>query len=91
MSDSFSRDRLPKAIYVLQIGSVAGSGLPGVLVAMMLQTVKEPPRRNISRNVSNVPLVGAVKYLWLQFCDLRPAVHRHDAGCARQRRPGLAW
>src|SRR5690606_33950506 len=86
VSDYFSRNQLPKAIYALQIGSVAGSGLslllggmmiyiianigaptlpfvgeirpwqavimavglPGVFVALLLLTVKEPPRRNSS-------------------------------------------
>lgn len=110
VSDYFSRDRLPKAIYVLQIGSVAGSGLslllggamiyiialigtpslplvgelrpwqavmmgvglPGLLVALALLSVKEPPRRNTSRKVSGVPLVGALKYLGLHFSIYGP-------------------
>lgn len=110
VSDYFPRDRLPKAIYGLQIGSVAGSGLslllggamiyiiaalgtpslpvvgelrswqavmiavglPGVLVALLLLTVKEPPRRTFRANVSKVPVLGAVKYMWLNFAVFGP-------------------
>jgi MFS family permease len=110
VSDYFSRDRLPKGIYGLQIGSVAGSGLalllggvmihiidilgtptlplvgelrpwqavlmavglPGVLVAFLLLTVKEPPRRTFRAEVSKVPVAGAVKYMWLHFAVFGP-------------------
>ena len=110
VSDYFSRARLPKAIYALQIGSVAGSGLslllgggmiyiiailgtptlpivgelrpwqavmmavglPGLMVALLLMTVKEPPRRNRSRQVSGVPLVGAINYMWLNVSVFGP-------------------
>lgn len=110
VSDYFSRNQLPKAIYALQIGSVAGSGLslllggmmiyiianigaptlpfvgeirpwqavimavglPGVFVALLLLTVKEPPRRNSSTRVSGVPLVGAIQYMWLHFAIYGP-------------------
>jgi len=110
VSDYFSRDRLPKGIYGLQIGSVAGSGLslllggllisiiskigtpslpfigelrpwqavmvavglPGVLVAVLLLTVKEPPRRNVRAEVSKVPIGGAIKYMWMNFAVYGP-------------------
>lgn len=110
VSDYFSRDRLPKAIYGLQIGSVAGSGLslllggamvyiiailgtptlpmigelrpwqavmmgvglPGLIVALLLLTVKEPPRRTFRAEVSKVPVVGAVKYMWLHVAVFGP-------------------
>ncbi|MBO9519847.1 MAG: MFS transporter [Porphyrobacter sp.] len=110
VSDYFSRDRLPKGIYGLQIGSAAGSGLslllggimisliasmgtptlpfvgelrpwqavmmavglPGMFVALLLLTVKEPPRRNFRAEVSKVPLLGAVKYMWLHFAVFGP-------------------
>lgn len=110
VSDYFSRDRLPKGVYGLQIGSVAGSGLslllggvligivatmgsptlplvgelrpwqavmmavglPGVLVAFLLLTVKEPPRRTFRADVSKVPIAGALKYMWLNFAVYGP-------------------
>ncbi len=110
VSDYFSRDRLPKAIYGLQIGSVAGSGLslrlggvmisliaglgtptlpivgelrpwqavmmavglPGVLVAFLLLTVTEPPRRTFSAKVSKVPVWGAVQYMGMHFAVFGP-------------------
>lgn len=110
VSDYFSRDRLPKGIYGLQIGSVAGSGLslllggimisliasmgmptlplvgelrpwqavmmavglPGVIVAFLLLTVKEPPRRTFRAEVSKVPVWGAVKYMWLHVAVFGP-------------------
>ncbi|BBC72545.1 MFS transporter [Altererythrobacter sp. B11] len=110
VSDCFSRKDLPKAIYGLQIGSVAGSGLslllggamiyiittlgtptlpfvgtlrpwqtvmmavglPGLLVALLLLTVKEPARRTFRADVSKVPVVGAVKYMWLHFAVFGP-------------------
>lgn len=110
VSDCFPRDKLPKAIYGLQIGSVAGSGLslllggsmiyiisvigtptlpvvgelrpwqavmmgvglPGLLVALVLLTLKEPPRRTFRAEVSNVPVWGAVNYMWLKFAVFGP-------------------
>lgn len=101
VADYFPRDRLPRAIATLQIGSVAGSGLsmllgggmiwivttlgspdlpflgvlrpwqlvfigvglPGVVVAFLLLTMKEPPRRNLRMERRNIPLRDAVKYL----------------------------
>jgi MFS family permease len=110
VSDYFSRDRLPKGIYGLQVGSAAGSGLalllggvmislmagmgtptlplvgeirpwqavmiavglPGVLVALLLLTVKEPPRRTFRADVSKVPIAGALKYMWLNFAVYGP-------------------
>ena len=110
VSDYFSRERLPRAIYTLQLGSVAGSGLslllggvmiyliaglgtpslpvvgvlrpwqavmmgvglPGLLVALLVLSVKEPLRRSFAREVSKVPLVGAVRYMWLKFAIYGP-------------------
>jgi MFS family permease len=110
VSDYFSRERLPRAVYTLQLGSVAGSGLslllggvmiyliaglgtpslpvvgvlrpwqavmmgvglPGLLVALLVLSVREPPRRSVAREVSKVPLVGAVKYMWLNFAIYGP-------------------
>lgn len=110
VSDYFSRDRLPKGAYGLQLGSVAGSGLslllggvmisiiakmgtpmlpvvgelrpwqavmmavglPGVLVALLLLTMKEPPRRTFRADVSKVPVAGALKYMWLNFAVYGP-------------------
>ena len=47
-------------------------GLPGVLVAFLLLTVKEPPRRTFRAEVSKVPVAGAVKYMWLHFAVFGP-------------------
>jgi hypothetical protein len=101
---------LPRAVYTLQLGSVAGSGLslllggvmiyliaglgtpslpvvgalrpwqavmmgvglPGLLVALLVLSVREPPRRSFSREVPKVPLVGAVRYMWLNFAIYGP-------------------
>lgn len=110
VSDCFPRDRLPRGVYGLQIGSVAGSGLslllggvmisiiaslgtpalplvgelrpwqavmmsvglPGVLVVLLLLTLKEPPRRTFRAQVSKVPVVGALKYMGLHFSVFGP-------------------
>lgn len=110
VSDCFSRDRLPKGVYGLQIGSVAGNGLslllggvmisiiarmgtptlplagelrpwqavmmgvglPGVLVALLLLTVKEPPRHTFRAQVSRVPVWGAVQYMSQKFAVFGP-------------------
>lgn len=112
LSDYFPRHRLPKAIYGMQLGSVAGSGLalllgggmvyiiaglgtpvlpllgelrpwqavmmavglPGLIVALLLLTVKEPPRRTCRSDVSKVPVLGAVKYMWLNAAVFGPLV-----------------
>ncbi len=110
VSDCFPRNKLPKAVYGLQIGSVAGNGLalllggamiyiiakigtpilplagelrpwqavmigvglPGLLVALLLLTLKEPPRRSFQADVSRVPVVGALKYMGLHFAVFGP-------------------
>jgi MFS family permease len=110
VADYFPRDKLPRAVATLQIGSVAGSGLslllggamiwlvsvigspelpivgqlrpwqvvflsvglPGVLVAFLLLSVKEPARRAITTQVSKVPLVGAVSYMWAKVAIFGP-------------------
>ena len=103
MADYFPRERLPRAIAVLQIGFVAGVGvsllmgafvihmllgidhvvipgigvtirnwqlvfimvgLPGILVAALMATVPEPPRRGrIVKLVKPMPLREVVRYL----------------------------
>ncbi len=110
VSDLFPREKLPRAIYGLQIGSVAGSGLslllggamigiiavlgtphlpvvgelrpwqavmmavglPGLLVALALAMLKEPPRRTFRAEVSKVPVAGAVKYMSSHFAVYGP-------------------
>lgn len=111
VSDYFPRKTLPRAIYRLQIGAVAGNGLslllgatmitiiaaigtpslpvigelrpwqvvlmavglPGVLVALLLTTVKEPPRQTFREHeVSRVPVFGALKYIWLHVAVFGP-------------------
>jgi MFS family permease len=110
VSDCFPRDKLPKAVYGLQVGSVAGNGLalllggamiyiiakigtpilplvgelrpwqavmigvglPGLLVALLLLFLKEPARRTFQADVSKVPVLGAVKYMWLHFAVFGP-------------------
>ena len=110
VADYFPRDKLPRAVATLQIGSVAGSGLslllggamiwlvsvigspelpivgqlrpwqvvflgvglPGVLVAFLLLSVKEPARRATTTQVSKMPLVGAVSYMWAKVAIFGP-------------------
>lgn len=110
VADFFSRQRLPRAIYTLQLGSVAGNGLsmllggviiyiigfmgtpslplvgelrpwqavlmavglPGMLIALLLLTIKEPPRRIYRTPVSRVPLWGALKHMGLHFAVYGP-------------------
>ncbi len=110
VSDFFPRDRLPRAIYGLQIGSVAGNGLamllggvmiyiigfvgtpdlpligemrpwqavmlavglPGLLVALLILTIREPPRRLVRAPVSRVPVWGALQYIGLHFALYGP-------------------
>jgi MFS family permease len=101
VADFFPRERLPRAIYTLQLGSVAGNGLsmllggviiyvigfmgsptlpligelrpwqavliavglPGVLIAGLLLTIREPPRRVYRTPVSPVPWWGALQHM----------------------------
>jgi len=49
-----------------------GVGLPGVLVSLLLLTVKEPPRRTIRAKISHVPLLGAIGYLGKRFAIFGP-------------------
>lgn len=110
VADYFPRERLPRAVAVLHVGMVAGSGLslllggtmiwlvmqigspdlpllgamrpwqlvfmgvglPGVLVALLLLTVREPPRRTIRAEISPVPLVGALGYMGTRFAIYGP-------------------
>lgn len=110
VSDFFTRERLPRAIYTLQLGAVAGNGLsmllggviiyvigfmgtphlplvgelrpwqavlvavglPGVLVAALLLTIKEPTRRIYRTPVSRVPLWGALQFMGLHFAVYGP-------------------
>lgn len=101
VSDFFPRERLPRAIYALQLGSVAGNGLslllggiiiyligfigsptlplvgelrpwqavllavglPGLLIAALLLTIREPVRKAPSFPVSPVPFWGALQFM----------------------------
>jgi len=109
-ADCFPRERLPRAVSVLQIGSVAGGGLslllggamiwlvarvgspnlplvgvlrpwqvvligvglPGLVVSLLLLTVKEPPRRNLSAEMHRAGFLKTIKYLWLHFAVFGP-------------------
>jgi MFS family permease len=109
-ADCFPREKLPRAVSALQIGSVAGGGLsllaggvviwlvahwgapdlpivgvlrpwqavligvglPGLLVSLLLLTVKEPPRRNRSAEFDRAGLVKTVNYIWLHFAVFGP-------------------
>jgi MFS family permease len=109
-ADCFPREKLPRAVSALQIGSVAGGGLsllaggvviwlvahwgapnlpivgvlrpwqvvligvglPGLLVSLLLLTVKEPPRRNRSAAFDRAGFVKTVEYLWLHFAVFGP-------------------
>jgi MFS family permease len=110
VADYFPRERLPRAVSVLHLGMVAGSGLalliggsmiwlvaeigtpdlpmvgqvrpwqavfmlvglPGVLVSLLLLTVREPPRQTIRARISGVPLVGALGYIRQHFAIYGP-------------------
>src|SRR5687768_10727193 len=54
VSDYFSRDRLPKGIYGLQIGSVAGSGLSLLLGGLLIGLIA-------NMGTPTLPLVGELK------------------------------
>jgi MFS family permease len=110
VADSFPRERLPRAVAALQIGSVAGSGLslllggtiiwliatvgapdlpvvgvlrpwqavlvliglPGLVVSLLLLTVKEPRRRNLRLEIRKAGFRTTVKYLLLHFAVFGP-------------------
>jgi MFS family permease len=110
LADCFPREKLPRAVSTMQIGSVAGSGLslllggamiwlvatvgapalplvgvlrpwqvvligvglPGLLVSLLLLTVKEPPRRNLSAAMHRAGFGKTVSYLWLHFAVFGP-------------------
>ncbi|WP_169053497.1 MFS transporter [Alteraurantiacibacter aquimixticola] len=127
LSDYFPREKLPKAVYGMQVGAVAGNGLalllggamiyiigsigtptlpfvgelrpwqtvllavglPGLLIALLLTTLKEPPRRTFKAQVSQVPVLGAIRYMGLHLAVFGPlfiglALGALDAG-------GRAW
>jgi MFS family permease len=109
-ADCFPRERLPRAVSALQIGSVAGGGLslllggamiwlvatvgspdlpivgvlrpwqvvligvglPGLLVSLLLLTVKEPRRRNRSVELDRAGFTRTIGYLWLHFAVFGP-------------------
>jgi MFS family permease len=109
-ADLFPREKLPRAVSALQIGSVAGGGLslllggamiwlvatvgspdlplvgvlrpwqvvligvglPGLLVSLLLLTVKEPPRRNRSAGLDKAGFTKTSQYLWLHFAVFGP-------------------
>ncbi|MXO59716.1 MFS transporter [Altererythrobacter salegens] len=110
VADSFPRERLPRAVATLQLGTVAGSGLslllggamiwlvapvgspdlplvgvlrpwqavllgvglPGLLVSLLLLSVKEPPRRNLTLRTEKAGLRTTLRYLWLRFAVFGP-------------------
>lgn len=47
-------------------------GLPGVLVSLLMLTVKEPPRHNLRLDRKKVPMRGAIKYLFGNFALYGP-------------------
>jgi MFS family permease len=109
-ADLFPRERLPRAVSVLQIGSVAGSGLslllggviiwlvarvgspdlplvgalrpwqvvligvglPGLVISLLLLTIKEPPRRNARPELHRAGFAKTIDYLWLHFAVFGP-------------------
>jgi MFS family permease len=110
ISDYFPRDKLPRAIATVQIGSVAGSGLsmliggamiwivatvgspelplvgvlrpwqvvfiaiglPGILVSLLMVTVKEPPRHGLRMDRPKVGFWRAIGYLGGNFALFGP-------------------
>jgi len=110
VADSFPRQRLPRAVAALQIGSVAGSGLslllggtmiwlvatvgspdlplvgvlrpwqvvllgvglPGLVVSLLLLTIKEPKRHNLALDRRKTGFRTTVSYLWLHFAVFGP-------------------
>jgi len=110
VSDYFPRDKLPRAIATMQIGSVAGGGLsmllggamiwiiatvgspdlplvgvlrpwqvvfiavglPGVLVSLLMLTVKEPPRHGLRMDREKVGFWKAMSYLGTHFAIFGP-------------------
>jgi MFS family permease len=110
VADYFPRDRLPRAIAVMQIGSVAGGGLslliggamiwiianvgnphlpllgtlrpwqivfiavglPGVLVSLLMLTVKEPPRHGLSAGRPKIGFWQAMRHLGTHFALFGP-------------------
>ncbi|HSQ96170.1 MAG TPA: MFS transporter [Croceibacterium sp.] len=109
-ADCFPREKLPRAVSTLQIGSVAGGGLsllaggvviwlvahlglpnvplvgvlrpwqvvligvglPGLVVSLLLLTIKEPPRRNLSAEMHRAGFGKTIRYLWLHFAVFGP-------------------
>ena len=109
-ADCFPREKLPRAVSTLQIGTVAGSGLsllaggmviwmvahwgppalpivgvlrpwqvvligvglPGLLVSLLVLTIKEPPRRNLRLETRKTGLRQTLRYLWLHFAVFGP-------------------
>jgi MFS family permease len=109
-ADCFPREKLPRAVSTLQIGSVAGGGLsllaggvviwlvahlgspnlplvgvlrpwqvvligvglPGLVVSLLLLTIKEPPRRNLSAEMHRAGFSKTISYLWLHFAVFGP-------------------
>ncbi len=109
-ADLFPRERLPRAVSALQIGSVAGSGLslllggviiwlvarvgspdlplvgvlrpwqvvligvglPGLLISLLLLTIREPPRRNRTAALDKAGFRKTFNYLWLHFAVFGP-------------------
>ena len=110
VADSFPRERLPRAVATLQLGSVAGSGLslllggvmiwlvarvgspdlplvgvlrpwqvvllgvglPGLAISLLMLTVKEPARHNLTLATQKAGFRTTVSYLWLHFAVFGP-------------------
>jgi MFS family permease len=110
ISDYFPRDKLPRAIATVQIGSVAGGGLsmligggmiwiianvgnpdlplvgvlrpwqvvfmavglPGILVSLLMLTVKEPPRHGLRLDRPKVGFWQVMRHLWTHFALYGP-------------------
>ncbi|OYX61789.1 MAG: hypothetical protein B7Y88_15010 [Sphingomonadales bacterium 32-64-17] len=87
VADCFPRDKLPRAVSTLQIGSVAGSGLSLLLGGLMIWLVatlgspdlpivgikvKEPPRHNLRLKTRNAGFKKTISYLWLHVAVFGP-------------------
>ncbi|MGZ3250088.1 MAG: MFS transporter, partial [Croceibacterium sp.] len=49
-----------------------GVGLPGLVVSLLLLTIKEPPRRNLSAEMHRAGFLKTIRYLWLHFAVFGP-------------------
>ncbi|WP_305097912.1 MFS transporter [Croceibacterium aestuarii] len=110
VADSFPRERLPRAVATLQLGTVAGSGLssllggvmiwlvatvgspdlplvgalrpwqvvllgvglPGLVISLLMLSVKEPPRHNLILRTERAGFRTTIRYLWLHSAVFGP-------------------